>query len=171
MILVDKNIKKLISENKLIVSGYKEENLKGIAYELTIDSIYNSEKNAVSSLDLKPGDITYIKTNEEISLPENITARIIERNSVMRIGLKVDGPQYISFAFKIFLIQLLRLQTVSISHKFCLNSYQKFLNKLTTNKTAHLLKTKKISSEAAVTSLNTTKLSKNSMIQKKILNL
>ena len=41
MILVDKNIKKLISENKLIVSGYKEENLKGIAYELTIDSIYN----------------------------------------------------------------------------------------------------------------------------------
>ena len=53
MILVDKNIKKLISENKLIVSGYKEENLKGIAYELTIDSIYNSEKNAVSSLDLK----------------------------------------------------------------------------------------------------------------------
>ena len=47
MILVDKNIKKLISENKLIISGYKEENLKGIAYELTIDSIYNSEKNAV----------------------------------------------------------------------------------------------------------------------------
>ena len=111
MILVDKNIKKLISENKLIVSGYKEENLKGIAYELTIDSIYNSEKNAVSSLDLKPGDITYIKTNEEISLPENITARIIERNSVMRIGLKVDGPQYIP-CHKTFCF--LRVQNISL---------------------------------------------------------
>ena len=112
MILVDKNIKKLISENKLIISGYKEEYLKGIAYELTIDSIYNSEKNAVSSLDLKPGDITYIKTNEEISLPENITARIIERNSVMRIGLKVDGPQYIP-CHKTFCF--LRVQNISDS--------------------------------------------------------
>ena len=93
MLLVDKNIKELVSQGKLIVSGYKEENLKGIAYELSVDCIYDSQKNTVLSFELKPGDVVYIKSNEEIELPPQLTARIIERNSVMRMGLKVDGPQ------------------------------------------------------------------------------
>ena len=95
MLLVDKNIKELVSQGKLIVSDYKEENLKGIAYELSVDCIYDSQKNTVLSFELKPGDVVYIKSNEEIELPPQLTARIIERNSVMRMGLKVDGPQYI----------------------------------------------------------------------------
>lgn len=50
MLLVDKNIKELVSQGKLIVSGYKEENLKGIAYELSVDCIYDSQKNTVCLL-------------------------------------------------------------------------------------------------------------------------
>lgn len=112
MLLVDKNIKELVSQGKLIVSGYKEENLKGIAYELSVDCIYDSQKNTVLSFELKPGDVVYIKSNEEIELPPQLTAQIIERNSVMRMGLKVDGPQYIpghrTFCF-------LRVQNISDS--------------------------------------------------------
>ena len=112
MLLVDKNIKELVSQGKLIVSGYKEENLKGIAYELSVDCIYDSQKNTVLSFELKPGDVVYIKSNEEIELPPQLTARIIERNSVMRMGLKVDGPQYIP-CHKTFCF--LRVQNISDS--------------------------------------------------------
>lgn len=95
MYLVDKNIKVAVENNQLITAGFVLANLKGIAYELTIDSIYDESNSPVSSFELNPRDIVYIKTAEEISLPENITARVVERNSVMRMGLRVDGPQYI----------------------------------------------------------------------------
>lgn len=110
MILVDKDIKNYVSENKLISQGYCQANLKGIAYELTISCICLEKE--VSSYDLQPGEVVYIKTNEELNLPSDITGRIIERNSVMRVGLKVDGPQYIpghkTYAF-------LRVQNISTS--------------------------------------------------------
>ena len=112
MILSDKEIERLVKEDSLISVGYKEASVKGIAYELSIDCVYDSQKNALASLDCKPGDVVYIKTEEELSLPKNITARIIERNSVMRMGLKVDGPQYIP-GHKTFCF--LRVQNISDS--------------------------------------------------------
>lgn len=112
MILVDKNIKNLVSEKKLITQGYKESSVKGIAYELSVDCVYDADKKSVSSLDLKPGDVAYIKTEEELSVPDNIAVRIIERNSVMRLGLKVDGPEYIP-GHKTFCF--LRVQNISDS--------------------------------------------------------
>ena len=95
MILVDKDIKKLIAQNKLIAEGFSETHLKGIAYELTIDSIIDAQGQTVASYDLQPGETVYIKSQEKIALPQNIVGSIIERNSVMRQGLKVDGPRYI----------------------------------------------------------------------------
>lgn len=112
MILVDKNIKSLAAEKKLIVTGYNENNVKGISYELTADCVYNQDREPVSSFDLKPGDVVYVRTTEEIDIPNDITARVIERNSVMRSGLRVDAPQYIpghrTFCF-------LRVQNISDS--------------------------------------------------------
>lgn len=112
MILTDKEIEKLAAENMLIASGYKESSVKGIAYELSIDCIYDSQKKEKISLNCNPGEVVYIKTEEEICLPENITARIIERNSVMRMGLAVSGPQYIP-GHKTFCF--LRIQNISDS--------------------------------------------------------
>lgn len=117
MYLVDRNIKVAVENNQLITTGFLPENLKGIAYELTIDSIYDEKNNPVSSFELNPKDIVYIKTAEEISFPENITARIIERNSVMRMGLRVDGPQYIP-GHKTFCF--LRVENIS-DHAISLN--------------------------------------------------
>ena len=37
MILVDKEIKKLIEDHQLIIAGYCSENLNGVSYDLTID--------------------------------------------------------------------------------------------------------------------------------------
>jgi len=95
MILTDKDILALVSENKLIVEGFKKEHLKGIAYELTIAGVVCSDGKLAASYDIKPGEIVYIKSNEKISVPKNLVGKIIERNSLMRQGLKVDGPCYI----------------------------------------------------------------------------
>lgn len=73
--------------------------------------IYNI-KEETASYDLQPGETVYIKTVEEINMPEDVTGKIIERNSVMRAGLKVDGPQYIP-GHKTFVF--LRVQNISSS--------------------------------------------------------
>lgn len=79
-----------------------------ISYDLTLGEFLDSEEG---SIDLIPGEFVMIKTKEKLSIPNNITGRIGEKNSLLRLGLKVDGPQYqpghITYAFcgfKIFLI-------------------------------------------------------------------
>lgn len=44
--------------------------------------------------DIKRGETVFVKTQEKISIPENIVGRIAEKNSRMRQGLVVDAPHY-----------------------------------------------------------------------------
>lgn len=94
MILVDKHIKEYVEKNELIISGYNENHINSMSYDLTIDYIILNEQTHVQTYELQPGDIVYIKTTEQLKFPTNITGRIAEKNSRMRQGLKVDGPQY-----------------------------------------------------------------------------
>ena len=94
MILVDKDIKKYVDEGKLIINGYQESKLNSISHDLTIDQIIDENGEEVSSKELAPGEIVFVKTEEKLSLPKNIMGRVGERNSRMRQGLKVDGPHY-----------------------------------------------------------------------------
>lgn len=91
MLLVDKEIKRLCNDRKLIKNGYKEENVNSISYDLTIGEFLDSDKQ---SIDVMPGEFVIIKTNEELTIPNNFTGRIGEKNSLLRLGLVVDGPQY-----------------------------------------------------------------------------
>ncbi|MCR5621399.1 MAG: hypothetical protein K6G18_06040 [Treponema sp.] len=95
MILTDNEIRKLVSEGKLITENYRAESLKGIAYELTIDSVINADGKECASLELEPGQTVYVKGEETISIPNNLCGKVIQRNSVMRAGLSVDAPVYI----------------------------------------------------------------------------
>lgn len=99
MLLVDKEIKRyIVDENTLITEGYREENIGPISYDVTIDRIITKatgEKvDACDDFVLQPMNTVFIKTMEKISLPENMTARVVERNSIMRKGLFVSGPHY-----------------------------------------------------------------------------
>lgn len=100
MILVDKNIKELVNNGELIISNYKEENVKSISYDLTIGAIIKPEENddettkEVNSYTLNPGDFIFIKTSEKLKIPTNILGRIAEKNSLIRTGLVVSGPHY-----------------------------------------------------------------------------
>lgn len=93
MVLIDKQIKELVNEGKLIVTNYKPENLGGVSYDLTIDNII-AEDDIADEYVLKPKEFVIVKTNEELYIPENMVGKIEEKNSLLRLGLFVSGPVY-----------------------------------------------------------------------------
>lgn len=103
MILVDKNIKTLVANGTLIISGYKEENVNGVSYDLTADVIIDENSGELSEYRLQPGETVFVKSKEQLSIPVNIMGRIAEKNSRMRQGLQVEGPHYqpghVTYAF------------------------------------------------------------------------
>ena len=98
MILVDSQIKQLVSQGMLIKEGYIPNNVNSMSYDLTIDKVLISKdeegNDEVNSFSLKPGQFVYIKTKETLCIPDNILGRIAQKNSIMRMGLVVDGPHY-----------------------------------------------------------------------------
>ena len=112
MILVDKDIKRYVEERQLILSDYAEENLNGIAYDLTIGAVCDEKGEEHQEYELKSGETIFVKSLEKLSIPNDILGRIAEKNSRMRQGLKVDGPHYqpghVTYAF-------LRVQNISTS--------------------------------------------------------
>ena len=94
MILVDREIKDLVIKNNLIGNFY-EERLGAISYDVIIDKFILDE---IESDDreylLKSGCYVYIKTVESLNMLDNLCCMVIEKNSLMRLGLKVDGPLY-----------------------------------------------------------------------------
>lgn len=94
MILVDKNIKALVANGSLIISGYKEENVNGISYDLTADVIIDENSGELIEYRLQPGETVFVRSVEQLSIPLNIMGRVAEKNSRMRQGLQVDGPHY-----------------------------------------------------------------------------
>ena len=93
MVLIDKQIKELVNEGKLIVTNYKPENLGGVSYDLTIDNII-AEDDITNEYVLKSKEFVIVKTNEELYIPDNMIGKIEEKNSLLRLGLFVSGPVY-----------------------------------------------------------------------------
>ena len=96
MILVDKDIKTRIQERKELIDpkDYKESNLNGVSYDLTIDVIYDKDEQSHSIYELKPGETVFVKTEERLIIPHDILGRIAEKHSRMRQGLVVAEPYY-----------------------------------------------------------------------------
>lgn len=100
MILVDKNIKELARNKKLIIDGYNEDNVKNSSYDLVVDKIIKSsdsvenKENTCSRMKLQPSQFIYVKMKEKLHIPENILGIVAQKNSIMRLGLVVDGPNH-----------------------------------------------------------------------------
>lgn len=68
--------------------------------DILIDSIILPDGNdgdkfiEKKSYNLRSGETVYVKSDIELQMPVNCIGRIVERNSVMRIGLEVSGPCY-----------------------------------------------------------------------------
>lgn len=91
MMLVDKDIKRLVGQGQLITESYNEDNVTGISYDLSVDTFEGTDNEKV---ELAPSETIIIRTKEKLKMPYNITGRIGEKNSLLRLGIKVDGPQY-----------------------------------------------------------------------------
>lgn len=96
MILTDREISELVGSGKLIVEGYDPDNLGGVSYDLTVDTIVREEgsQESIYECELNPGEVVFFKTKELLDIPENLLGRIGQKNSRMRMGLYVDGPHY-----------------------------------------------------------------------------
>lgn len=91
MILTDKDIKNLAG--KLISSGYDETHVNPASYDVTIGEIIGETENQTEIV-LHPDEMVFIKTTEEIHMPDNLLGVIGEKNSLMRAGIWVSGPRY-----------------------------------------------------------------------------
>lgn len=100
VILVDSQIRHKIEQHNMIdKKGFKPENLHGISYDIQIDKIIvpsdNEEKYTNKNrYVIKSGGTVYVKGDISLNMPNDCVGKIVERNSVMRMGLEVSGPCY-----------------------------------------------------------------------------
>lgn len=117
--LEDRKIKKLIQEQqdeKQVLMHVEEKDIQPISVDLNVDSIVcweinenklnNSgqgeqkiEEGDVSvryhtSYTLKPNETVFVKTREGLQMPDHLIGRVVEKNSIIRLGLLVSGPLY-----------------------------------------------------------------------------
>lgn len=92
--IVDREIKELVKKNNLI-ENFNEENLSSISYDISIDKfVVDKEESDLENLVLSSSSFVYIKAVESLHMPSDLCCMVIEKNSLMRMGLKVDGPLY-----------------------------------------------------------------------------
>lgn len=91
MLLIDRKLSELGAS---MIRPFREEQVTNIGYDLRTDCFFldtNTSKNAV---DLAPGDTVFVRTVEELDLPDNMAAAVQLRNSRIRQGLSLTAPLY-----------------------------------------------------------------------------
>ncbi len=96
MFLVDKEIKELCKNNKLIVENYQEENVGAVSYDITVKDVIalDEDNKTYSSYELKPGQTVFVSSVETLEIPVDCVGIVTEKNSVMRQGITVAAPYY-----------------------------------------------------------------------------
>ena len=95
MFLSRANYMQLIQNNGLI-ENFRQENAGAISYDLCVAYILDNttERNKREQYNISPGETVFIASQENINLPNNIFAQIIERYSSIRKGLAIASPTY-----------------------------------------------------------------------------
>lgn len=91
MYLVDSQIKQLGS--KVITSHFDEARIGPVSYDVSVDYIIDHNREADHYL-LPPHEFVFIATEEEIHVPDDMLISVGNKNSLLRLGLTVDGPKY-----------------------------------------------------------------------------
>lgn len=98
MFIVDKQIKDMCEQKKLIIENYTKENVGAISYDLRVDSIIEpnggEESKEHASFELYPQQTVFVSTMEVIHIPDDFVGIVTEKNSVMRQGLMTAAPYY-----------------------------------------------------------------------------
>ena len=129
MVLVDKDIRSRVANNQLIVKGFNEGNLGSVSYDLTMDHVCDSKNER--SYELSPGEVVFVKTQEEIFIPHDLLGRPAEKNSRMRQGLKIDAPLYHPGHRTFVYLRVQNITSCTIKLEHGMNIAQIFFEQLT----------------------------------------
>ena len=91
MLLSDTKIRGLMASG--VLNGAKEANVGPVSYDLQTKGFYVDGKQK-AEVELSPGDSVFVGSKETISLPRDIAARVLLKNSRIRQGLSLDAPLY-----------------------------------------------------------------------------
>ena len=94
MILVDKELRSRVNGTQKLIEGYlSDDQINCVSCDLTVDKVINGNMRD-DRFELLPGAVVFIKTNERINMPNDLLGIVTEKNSIMRMGLKIDAPRY-----------------------------------------------------------------------------
>ena len=81
MFLVDKEIKELCKNNKLIVENYQEENVGAVSYDITVKDVIalDEDNKTYSSYELKPGQTVFVSSVETLEIPVDCVGIVTEK--------------------------------------------------------------------------------------------
>ena len=91
MILIDKQ---MLEKRDSLISPFSESKVGNISYDLTTQTFCNAPGKESSEVTLAPGDTVFVKSREEINLPNDMCAKVLLRNSRIRQGLELTAPVY-----------------------------------------------------------------------------
>lgn len=93
MVLSGETIKNLIQKGKLKIEPYQETSVRFVSVDLHLgDSAVNPDSGEHKKLDdyhLSIDEFLLANTTETVTIPNNLTARVIPRSSVARLGVLV----------------------------------------------------------------------------------
>lgn len=86
-----------LTEDSSLIEGFTASCAGAISYDLRIDYVFENtpDHKQLEQYSLKPGETVIIASKENLNLPNNVAAHIIERNSSIRKGLSIASSVYI----------------------------------------------------------------------------
>ena len=90
MLLVDREIAALGSG---LLEDFSAECVTNIGYDLRAEQFIADGQTAAKAV-LAPGESVFVGTKEKIKLPDDMTGRIVLKNSRIRQGFSMDAPVY-----------------------------------------------------------------------------
>jgi len=95
MVLVDHQIEARVASSGMIDS-YDRSCLTNIGYDLRMKNFYRSreDQDGVKRIVLKPNESVFAESVETVTVPEELLARVVLKNSRIRQGLSLESPVY-----------------------------------------------------------------------------
>lgn len=91
MVVSDTRIRELIDDD--VLQNASADKIGPVSYDLATLAYYTND-GKTSRVELAPGDSVFVACREAIALPDDLTARVLLRNSRIRQGLGLEAPLY-----------------------------------------------------------------------------
>lgn len=92
MILGNESIANLIDDG--YIDGADKGAIGSVTYDLTTLEFFRNRTEHKTCYALKPGESVFVSSKETVCLPDDVSMRVVLRNSRIRQGMSLDAPLY-----------------------------------------------------------------------------